>query len=157
MPSTQDRLWADYETHHRAGGNKVCHMVGIPLIIAGLLGLLAVPVTHVRGFPLEASLFLILAAACIYLWLDVKLGTVMIAFSLALYAGARLLPWQVDLGLFLVGWVFQFIGHGVYEKKSPAFLDNLAHLLVGPMWVLNHLVPLHHGISTGSAEKPAGK
>ena len=145
MPSTQDRLWADYEAHHRAGGNKVCHMVGIPLIIAGLLGLLAIPLARVNGVPLEASLLLLLIAGGVYLWLDTKLGLVMIAFSALLYLGARMLPWPAALGLFLVGWVFQFIGHGVYEKRSPAFLDNLAHLLVGPLWVLNHLVPLKGG------------
>ncbi len=142
MHSTQDRLWADYETHHRAGGNKVCHMVGIPLIIAGLLGLLAIPVTRVSSMPVEVSLLLLLVAGGAYLWLDVKLGLVMIAFSVLLYLGARMLSWPAALGLFLVGWVFQFIGHGVYEKRSPAFLDNLAHLLVGPLWVLNHFVPL---------------
>jgi uncharacterized membrane protein YGL010W len=24
----------------------------------------------------------------------------------------------------------------VYEKKSPAFFRNVAHLLVGPLWIL---------------------
>lgn len=142
MPTKQDRLWSDYETHHSAGGNKICHMVGIPLIIAGLLGLLAIPLVQVGGVPVELSLLLLLITGGAYLWLDVKLGCVMVAFSLLLYMGARLLPWPVALGLFLIGWVFQFIGHGVYEKHSPAFTDNLAHLLVGPMWVLNHFVRL---------------
>jgi len=142
MATTQERLWADYETHHRAEGNKVCHMVGIPLIIAGLLGLLAIPLFHVGQVPVEISFLLLLLAGAAYLWLDLKLGVVMIAFSVLLYLAARMLPWPAALGVFLAGWVFQFIGHGVYEKRSPAFLDNLAHLLVGPMWVLNHFVPL---------------
>lgn len=120
-------------------------MVGIPLILAGLLGLLAIPLAWVGGVPLELSLLLLLITGGAYLWLDVKLGLVMIVFSLLLYFGARLLPWPVALGLFLIGWVFQFIGHGVYEKRSPAFTDNLAHLLVGPMWVLNHFVHLKGG------------
>jgi uncharacterized membrane protein YGL010W len=142
MQTTQDRLWADYETHHRAGGNKICHMVGIPLIIAGLLGLLAIPLVRIAAVPLDLSLLLLIAASAVYLWLDLKLGLVMVVVSLLLYLGARLLPWPVALGIFLAGWVFQFIGHGVYEKHSPAFMDNMAHLLVGPMWVLNHFVPL---------------
>jgi len=142
VPTTPDRLWADYETHHRSGGNKVCHMVGIPLIIAGLLGLLAIPLFRVGSLPVELSLLLIAATGLAYLWLDLKLGAVMILFSLLLYLGARLLIWPLALGMLLVGWVLQFVGHGVYEKRSPAFLDNLAHLLVGPLWVLNHFVPL---------------
>lgn len=143
MQSIQNRLWADYEAHHRAEGNQVCHMVGIPLIITGLLGLLAIPIFQVDGVKLEWSLFLLLLAGGVYLWLDLKLGLVMILFSLVIYLGARLLPWPASLGLFLMGWVFQFVGHGVYEKRSPAFMGNLAHLLVGPLWVLNHLLPLH--------------
>ncbi|HEV2233644.1 MAG TPA: Mpo1-like protein [Terriglobia bacterium] len=151
MPTAQDRLWSDYKTHHRTGGNKVCHMVGIPLIIAGLLGLLAIPLVHVGSVPVEFSLLLLLITGGAYLWLDFKLGSVMIVFSLLLYFGARLLPWRVALGLFLIGWVFQFVGHGVYEKRSPAFVDNLAHLLVGPMWVLNHFVHLKDGkLETGN-------
>ena len=145
MPTRQDLLWSDYETHHLTGGNKVCHMVGIPLIIAGLLGLLAIPLVRVGGVPVELSLLLLLLTGCAYLWLDVKLGLAMIVISLLLYFGARLLPWPITLGLFVIGWVFQFVGHGVYEKRSPAFTDNLAHLLVGPMWVLNHFVHLKGG------------
>jgi len=145
MPTAQDRLWSDYETHHLTGGNKVCHMVGIPLIIAGLLGLLAIPLARVGGVPLDLSLLLLLLTGCAYLWLDVKLGLAMIFFSFLLYFGARLLPWPITLGLFVIGWAFQFVGHGVYEKRSPAFTDNLAHLLVGPMWVLNHFVHLKGG------------
>ncbi len=66
----------------------------------------------------------------------------MVGFSLLLYLAARRLPWPLALGVFLAGWIFQFIGHGIYEKRAPAFLTNLTHLLVGPLWVLNHLVPL---------------
>lgn len=157
MQSIQNRLWADYETHHRAEGNQVCHMVGIPLIIAGLLGLLAIPVFQVDGVKLEWSLFLLLIAGGVYLWLDLKLGLVMILFSLVIYLGARLLPWPVALAGFFCGWVFQFVGHGVYEKRSPAFMGNLAHLLVGPLWVLNHLLPLHQSAPAVMPAKPGGK
>ena len=157
MQPTQDRLWSDYEAHHRAGGNKVCHMVGIPLIIAGLLGLAAIPLGRVGGVPLELSLFIVLIAGGGYLWLDVKLGLVMMVFSFLLYFGARLLPWPVSLGMFLMGWVFQFVGHGIYERRSPAFMDNLAHLLVGPLWVLNHFVPLHRSAPMNESGQSAAK
>ena len=40
---------------------------------------------------------------------------------------------------FILGWVFQFIGHAVYEGKSPAFAKNAIHVLVGPMWILQEL------------------
>ncbi|MFQ5778612.1 MAG: Mpo1-like protein [Terriglobia bacterium] len=145
MAGRLDRLWANYEEHHRAAGNKWCHMVGIPLIIVGLLGLLAVPVFRVGEFPVEAALLLVVVAGAAYLWLDAKLGAAMLLSSAAIYFGARLLDWRVALGVFLLGWVFQFMGHGIYEKRSPAFFSNLTHLLVGPLWVLNHALRLRRG------------
>lgn len=135
-----DRLWADYAEHHRTDGNKWCHMIGIPLIITGLLGLLGGARFAVGSLTADGALLLVAAAGAAYLWLDLRLGAAMIAFSLLVYLGARLLPWPAALGTFLAGWIIQFVGHGVYEKRSPAFLSNLAHLLVGPLWVLNHLV-----------------
>src|SRR3989337_1265769 len=61
--SRLDPLWADYEAHHRTAGNKWCHAAGIPLILAGLLGLLSVPVLTVEGARVEAALLLIAVMA----------------------------------------------------------------------------------------------
>lgn len=138
------RWWADYEEHHRAEGNQWCHLAGIPLILVGLLGLLSVELFRVNELPVEAVL-LVLAAGAAYLWLEPRLGGAMFAVSLAIYFGARLLDWRVSLALFVVGWVFQFAGHSLYEKRSPAFLGNLVHLLIGPLWVLNHVLRLRAG------------
>lgn len=145
MSKRVDVLWADYEAHHRTEGNKWCHMVGIPLIAAGLLGLLAVEVARVGPWPLEISALLIVLAGAGYVWLDARLGAVFVAFSVLLYLGMRLVDWRVALGLFVLGWIFQFVGHGLYEKRSPAFFQNLTHLLVGPLWVVNHVVRLRRG------------
>ena len=138
MADRLQSLWADYEQHHRTAGNKWCHLLGIPLIVTGALGLLAVEVVRLAGWPVELSLLLVLAAGGAYVWLDARLGAAMLAVSFILYLGARLLDWRWAAGLFIFGWVLQFVGHGLYEKRSPAFFKNLAHLLVGPLWVLNH-------------------
>ncbi len=49
-----------------------------------------------------------------------------------------LLSWKLNIGLFLIlfigGWILQFIGHTVFEKKRPAFMDNLIQLLIGPLF-----------------------
>jgi uncharacterized membrane protein YGL010W len=142
MARRLDALWADYEEHHRTDGNKWCHIAGIPLIAAGLMGMLAVEVAQLGGRPVEASLLLLLVAGAAYVWLDVALGSLFVGFTALLYVGMRLVHWRVALALFILGWVLQFVGHGVYEKRSPAFFKNLAHLLVGPLWVLNHVVHL---------------
>ena len=50
--------------------------------------------------------------------------------------GSALLP--VSIGIFVVSWVFQFIGHKI-EGKKPSFLEDLQYLLVGPLFVLSKL------------------
>jgi uncharacterized membrane protein YGL010W len=137
-----DRLWSDYREHHQTVGNRTCHMVGIPLIMIGLLGLLSINVITVGGRPIPLSVFLVILIGAVEIWLDARLGFLMLVIALAICYGVRFLAWEVSLAIFVIGWVFQFIGHGVYEKRSPAFYRNLAHLIVGPLWVLNHVVHL---------------
>ncbi|HEY8130532.1 MAG TPA: Mpo1-like protein, partial [Thermoanaerobaculia bacterium] len=55
------------------------------------------------------------------------------------FAGSAL-PFWVNVALFVLGWILQFVGHSVYEKRQPAFLTNALHLLVGPLWILNDVV-----------------
>ncbi len=150
-PSTMDRLWADYQEHHRTSGNKYCHMAGIPLIILGLLGLLSIPLFRLGTLTVDVALLLVLAMGIVYLWLDARLGAAMFVATLVLWLVARMLGWQFALGVFVVGWIFQFVGHGVYEKRSPAFYKNLAHLVVGPLWVLNHFVHLRSEAASSPA------
>ncbi|KAJ3346598.1 hypothetical protein HDU83_002844 [Entophlyctis luteolus] len=40
---------------------------------------------------------------------------------------------------FVIAWIAQFIGHGVYERRAPALLDNLVQALVlAPFFVWSH-------------------
>jgi uncharacterized membrane protein YGL010W len=41
--------------------------------------------------------------------------------------------WLVPVALFVVGWVFQFIGHA-FEGKPPEFLKDPRFLFVGLRW-----------------------
>ena len=47
---------------------------------------------------------------------------------------------EAKVGAFVLGWAFQGVGHGVFEKNSPAFLKNLVHLLVGPAYLVNEVL-----------------
>lgn len=39
-------------------------------------------------------------------------------------------------GIHVVSWLAQFVGHGVYEGRAPALLDNLVQaLLLAPLFV----------------------
>ena len=41
--------------------------------------------------------------------------------------------WRTALGLFVLGWVFQFVGHA-FEGKPPEFFRDWRFLLVGLRW-----------------------
>lgn len=94
---------------------------------------------------LPPALLLALAAALFYLRLDLRFGVAMTALlALTVWGAAQLaagttaawLGWGV--GLFVVGWIIQFVGH-YYEGRKPAFVDDLSGLIVGPLFVLAEL------------------
>lgn len=60
-----------------------------------------------------------------------NIGIPLIVISLPLF----FFNWRWALVLFVVGWVFQFIGH-IIEGNQPAFFSNPLYLLVGPMWLV---------------------
>jgi len=134
-------LFADYAVYHRTAGNKWCHRFGIPMIMLGGLGMLArIPIVPY----LDAAVVLIAVAAVVYFILDWRLAAMMVIVSILFYFAGAALPFWVNVAVFVIGWILQFVGHSVYEKRQPAFLTNALHLLVGPMWILNdviHVVP----------------
>lgn len=63
------------------------------------------------------------------------IGIPMIALSGAFLAAAIVVPHFLVVAaiLFIVGWIFQFVGHA-YEKKPPEFLKDWRFLFVGLRW-----------------------
>ena len=141
-----DALLSDYASHHTTNGNVVCHFVGIPLIVFGIFSMLQrVRVVPLGGNVVTGAEVFIAAAMLYYLFLDVRLACAMLAASLILdLAALKIADWRVGLAAFVVGWIFQGIGHAVYEKKSPSFLKNAVHLLVGPLFLVNEVLRIRH-------------
>ncbi|XP_068642295.1 2-hydroxy-palmitic acid dioxygenase mpo1-like [Aristolochia californica] len=83
--------------------------------------------------------------AIFYMGMDMKAGTLaaLLCFlcwvsssSIASRLGFSL-AWKVVLVAQLFCWTWQFIGHGVFEKRAPALLDNIAQaFLMAPFFVL---------------------
>ena len=135
------RLFAEYGAYHRDRRNLICHEIGIPLIVLGIIALLRL--VAVSGTSVNLALLAVVATSLYYLSLGREVRTaagIAIVSMIVLYLIAAYVWWPFAVGAFVVGWIFQFVGHG-YEGKSPAFLTNLLHLLVGPLWVASHLVP----------------
>jgi uncharacterized membrane protein YGL010W len=63
------------------------------------------------------------------------LGIPLIALSLPLFVAAIFVDglWPVPLAMFVIGWIFQFVGHAV-EGKPPEFLHDWRFLFVGLRW-----------------------
>lgn len=139
-----DQLLSDYAFYHQTKGNVACHFVGIPLIVLGILMMLVnLRLFEVGFFWVTAAEVLIVLSVAYYLTLDLRFALGMFVFSAACDVVGRLLftipfdPWKAGLVAFVVGWIFQGIGHAKYEKKAPAFLKNLVHLMVGPIFLIN--------------------
>jgi uncharacterized membrane protein YGL010W len=137
MSPALERHFADYAAFHTTRGNKACHAFGIPIIVLGSLALLGrVPLFTAGGFTVTVAEASIVVLTLYYLRLDVSLAPLMLAAYALLDALGRSIPPAAALGLFVFGWVLQGVGHYVFEKKSPAFFRNVAHLAVGQLWIL---------------------
>lgn len=142
MKNLTDHL-AQYAAYHRDRRNIATHFVGIPMIVVAVVTLLGRPVlAEVGGVALTPATLVYLGALAFYLRLDLRFGLAMAGtMGLALAAGQRLAGTSTEawlaggLGLFVLGWIIQFVGH-YFEGKKPAFVDDLVGLLVGPLFVV---------------------
>ncbi len=140
---TIEALFADYGSYHQTPGNKAFHRLGIPMIVFSLIGMLTeVHLFMLGGVRYDLAMIVIAAASAYYFAVEWRLALAMIAVSVLFYFLGAAVPFWINLTLFVVGWIFQFIGHKVYEHKNPAFFRNFLHLLVGPLWILNDVVPV---------------
>ncbi len=136
-PATRriDQLLATYGESHTHPANELIHYIAIPLIVFSLLGILhwmhpylslGVAAASVVYYAKLSNAFMIamtlVAALCLYVF--------------GLMGSSVLLP--ACVGIFVVSWALQFIGHKI-EGKKPSFLEDLQYLLIGPLFVLSKL------------------
>jgi uncharacterized membrane protein YGL010W len=136
---------SQYAAYHRDSRNIATHFVGIPMIVVAVAILPSRLSVEVAGLSLSPTSAVVLALVAYYLRLDLRLGLVMGLLFVAAHqlgAAAALLPlfsWlALGLGLFLLGWVIQFVGH-YFEGRKPAFVDDLVGLAIGPLFVVAEL------------------
>lgn len=142
MKTLTDQL-AQYADYHRDRRNIATHLVGIPMIVVAVAILASRPVlAEVGGVALSPATLLVAASVLYYLRLHLGYGLVMGALFASTHAigqavaAGSLASWLgTGLGLFLVGWVIQFIGHA-FEGRKPAFVDDLIGLVIGPLFVV---------------------
>ncbi len=141
MKTLADHL-TTYALYHRDRRNLATHFVGIPMITVAVAALLARASFEASGVAISGAAVLAALFALFYFALDVRFGLVMAAILAAAVAAGHAIAttdtttWLGgSIGLFLVGWVFQFVGH-FFEGKKPAFFDDIRGLLVGPIFLV---------------------
>ena len=141
MKTLIDHL-SQYADYHRDPRNIHTHFVGVPMIMFAVVVLLSRPAWMLGGVPASPALFCALASCLFYWRLDARFGLAMAGLLAVMLAVAQWLAAQplavwlgAGVGLFVVGWVIQFVGH-YYEGRKPAFVDDLVGLIVGPLFVV---------------------
>jgi uncharacterized membrane protein YGL010W len=139
--------WFDnYAADHQNPTNRLIHWICVPAITWTVVALVwLIPVPGWLGRPgLWAVLAMFLAFCFYYYRLSRKIGLAMAGafISLALITdslyrniGSSGLLW-LAVGVFVVAWIGQFIGHKI-EGKRPSFLTDLQYLLIGPAWLMS--------------------
>ena len=141
MKSLEENL-TQYAAYHRDRRNIATHFVGVPMIVFAIILALATVSIPLGSFPLTLAAALSIVSCAYYLKLDPVLGVTMAVVLFLMCAGASevtarattaaALAWAA--GIFVAGWAIQFLGHH-YEGMKPAFYDDVAQLLIGPLFV----------------------
>ncbi|MCA0901943.1 Mpo1 family 2-hydroxy fatty acid dioxygenase [Microbulbifer agarilyticus] len=144
---TAEQWFSEYGESHQNSTNKAIHWIAVPVIYFTVVGLLwSIPQPDwMAALPwLNWAVVAMVPTMLFYVLMSFPVALGMIALSLICLgicsglerAGLSVLWWSV--GLFVVMWVFQFIGHHI-EGKKPSFFKDLQFLLIGPAWVIGFL------------------
>lgn len=138
LPGTDrkvDRLLAHYGESHRNPTNEAIHMVAIPAIMFSIVGLLFALHPWAAYAFVAASLVYYATLRSPAFLITMLIGTVLL-LAVVHAMGNLVLP--VSAAIFVVAWIFQFIGHKI-EGKKPSFFEDIQYLWVGPLFVLSRL------------------
>lgn len=136
-----DRLLAHYGESHRNPTNEAIHMIAIPAIMLSIVGLLFALHPWVAYAFVAASLVYYATLRSPAFLVTMLAGTVLLLATVHAM-GPLVLP--LSAAIFVVSWIFQFIGHKI-EGRKPSFFEDIQYLWVGPLFVLSRLFA-HFGV-----------
>lgn len=134
--------WMDeYGVDHTHPINQTIHKICVPLIMFSILGILwSLPRLTIVAIELNWAFVLIGLALLFYIALKNIPMLLMMVFQsgiillLCSWLATKSLLLEISIIIFVLAWLGQFIGHKI-EGKKPSFLQDLAFLLIGPLWV----------------------
>ncbi|KAH0455535.1 hypothetical protein IEQ34_015567 [Dendrobium chrysotoxum] len=145
-----EKHFSFYGAYHSNPVNVLIHTIFVwPIFFTSLiLFYYTPPLLHIPvfgGFDLNFAFFSVVFYSLFYIALDKKAGSLAALLCFLCWFGSQALAaalsfslaWKVVLAAQLFCWIGQFIGHGVFEKRAPALLDNLSQaFLMAPFFVL---------------------
>lgn len=142
-----DRFLGNYSEDHRNETNQLIHWLCVPPIVWTVIAFLwLIPVPAALGRPGLWAALAMVAALAFYVRLSIRLALAMVvvfaAFAALTYVLYGALGFHgllyTAIGVFVIAWIGQFIGHQI-EGKRPSFLTDLVYLLIGPLWLMSKL------------------
>ena len=139
-------LLSEYGESHQNPWNKLIHWICVPVIVWTVVALLwSIPFPgdlRLGTIPVNWAVVALVLAQVYYFALSLKLGIGLLLYNvLMLWLTAYIEAvspwplWQLALGVFVIAWIGQFIGHAI-EGKRPSFFKDVQFLLIGPAWLL---------------------
>lgn len=130
-----------YAESHQNPTNILIHKVCVPTIMFTILAMLwQVPVPVIGNaawiLAVVSLLFYVRISLVMTLGMTIQAGLMLALIHTMTEAALPVLA--IAIGLFVVAWIFQFIGHKI-EGKKPSFFTDIQFLLVGPAWTLSKL------------------
>ena len=134
-------LLDEYAQSHQNKTNKIIHYFCVPIIFWSITAMLwVVKIPSVENLAIVMTVLI----SIYYVSKDLKIAIQMIVFSILCLLLNSLLESQglpllmIAVVLFVIAWIFQFIGHNI-EGKKPSFFKDLQFLLIGPAWIVKQL------------------
>jgi uncharacterized membrane protein YGL010W len=131
-------LLEQYGESHQNRKNKAIHKVCVPLIVWSLLGILwMLPRPEFFGDVTWAHLMVAFALGYYLRFQNWKVIVTVLLMLLPFWLYISFRPTHIletSIVVFVLAWIGQFIGHKI-EGRKPSFFEDLAFLLIGPLWV----------------------
>ncbi len=124
----------EYGQSHRNPTNQFIHFICVPTIFFSTLGLLwLIPVGQWLGM---SSLFYIRMSLGSLMMMAVWFAASVV--GILTLEGMGLSVLWICVGIWVVSWVIQLVGHKI-EGAKPSFFKEIEFLLVGPLFVVDEL------------------
>ena len=133
-----------YQSYHTNYYNQLIHVVGIPSIVwavflylhrfktrIGRISWFLYGIYMLKYFHVDKPRFLRIA-----LFYYILLNNSFNKYNSLNINDSR----NLAIKVFSLGWILQFIGHGLFEKKAPALLNGFTKsITIGPYFAYKHL------------------